>query len=91
MVPYIESMLKKDFDFEDANFDEEGIPRVVKFLVDRGLILKPVEEPLGECRATTGGTSSQVFNWVIQKTAPLIFFHDVTNMFLLNLGNAFRT
>ena len=42
MVPNIESMLKKEFDFEDANFEEEGMPRVVKFFVDRGLILKPV-------------------------------------------------
>ena len=41
-------MLGKDFDFEDAEFEEEGMSRVVKFLVDRGLILKPVEEPLGE-------------------------------------------
>ena len=91
MVPNIESMLKKEFDFEDANFEEEGMPRVVKFFVDRGLILKPVEEPLGECRVTAGGTSSQVFNWVIRKTAPLIFFHNVINMFSLNLGNAFTT
>ena len=90
-MPYIESMLKKDFDFEDANFEEEGIPRVVKFLVDRGMILKPVEEPLGECRATTGGTSSLVFNSVIRKPAPLIFFHNVINMFSLNLGDVFTT
>ena len=51
---YLEVVLKKEFGFDQAAFDEEGMPRVVQFLQERGLILERVEDPLGVCNSKCG-------------------------------------
>ena len=54
LVHYLEKVLGHDFGFQTADFEADGMPKVVQFLADRGVRLERVAEPLGVCKARCG-------------------------------------